>query len=212
VGLGTTAPWEDLHLEAGNMMINSANEQQIAFRRSGTVGFHGVPTAPSNNPMFKMGRIIAAGDGSPEFRFLFQDDTTPERAVFEFDEKGIVASVKPTVGSHFEGFIAGDPEPLFRLNSYPSMQLEMGPGGTTPTDVSLRRADVNTLTILTGGIERLRVNGAGNLGVGVIAPQSKLAVSGLPTAPPDASGNAGVVCVTNNGNFWLDNDGTADCL
>lgn len=52
----------------------------------------------------------------------------------------------------------------------------------------------------------------GNIGIGTSTPASKLAVSGLPTTAPDASGNAGVVCATNNGNFWLDNDGTADCL
>lgn len=52
----------------------------------------------------------------------------------------------------------------------------------------------------------------GNVGIGTYTPLSKLAVSGLPTSPPDASGNAGVVCVTNNGNFWLDNDGTNDCI
>jgi hypothetical protein len=51
----------------------------------------------------------------------------------------------------------------------------------------------------------------GNVGIGTTTPVSKLAVSGLPTSAPDASGNAGVVCVTNDGNFWLDNDGTADC-
>ncbi|MCP3890722.1 MAG: hypothetical protein GY702_17900 [Desulfobulbaceae bacterium] len=60
--------------------------------------------------------------------------------------------------------------------------------------------------------EQMRIDKDGNLGVGTMNPLSKLAVSGLPTSPPDVSGNAGVVCVTNDGNFWLDNDGTADCL
>ena len=51
----------------------------------------------------------------------------------------------------------------------------------------------------------------GEVGIGTTSPVSRLAVSGLPTSAPDSSGNAGVVCVTNDGNFWLDNDGTADC-
>jgi hypothetical protein len=37
------------------------------------------------------------------------------------------------------------------------------------------------------------------------------AVDGLPTSEPDASGTAGIVCVTNDGGFWIDNDGTYDC-
>jgi hypothetical protein len=52
----------------------------------------------------------------------------------------------------------------------------------------------------------------GKVGIGTTSPLSKFAVSGLPTSPPDGSGNAGVVCVTNNGNFWLDADGTHDCV
>ena len=52
---------------------------------------------------------------------------------------------------------------------------------------------------------------SGNFGIGTNDPQSPLAVSDLPTSPPDSSGNAGVVCSTNDGNFWLDNDGIADC-
>jgi hypothetical protein len=52
---------------------------------------------------------------------------------------------------------------------------------------------------------------SGNVGIGTTNPISKFAVNGLPTSAPDASGNAGVVCVTADGNFWLDNDGTADC-
>jgi hypothetical protein len=52
----------------------------------------------------------------------------------------------------------------------------------------------------------------GNIGIGVTNPQSKLAVAGLPNSAPDGSGTKGILCITNNGNIWVDDDGTYDCL
>ncbi|RJQ56913.1 MAG: hypothetical protein C4526_00450, partial [Nitrospiraceae bacterium] len=45
-----------------------------------------------------------------------------------------------------------------------------------------------------------------NVGIGTRTPLSKLAVNGLPTAPPsgDTSGTKGILCITNNGNIWID--------
>ncbi len=51
----------------------------------------------------------------------------------------------------------------------------------------------------------------GYVGIGTTSLVSRFAVKGLPTNKPDTSGNAGGVCVTNDGNFWLDTDGTNDC-
>jgi hypothetical protein len=130
----------------------------------------GHPTLPMN-PEFRLGRLVQAGDGSPEFRVLYHGDDVPssvpgqEWPVLEFDAKGIVASVKPPEvgggrGSHFEGFIRGKEQPLFRLNSFPEMQLEMGEGGSACTDVALRR-DVNGFDVVSraacGGGEILQV-------------------------------------------------------
>lgn len=35
----------------------------------------------------------------------------------------------------------------------------------------------------------------------------KLNINSLPNTPPDGSGTRGIVCITNNGNMWVDDDG-----
>jgi hypothetical protein len=155
IGVGTALPETRLHVQAGDVLVRQGNalltspfEQGINLRLEGPVGSR-------VNPEFRLGRIVAAGDSWPEFRALYADAGVPERAVFEFDGKGIVASVKPLAGepgggrgSHFEGFLRGDVQPLFRLNSAPAMQLEMGSGGTGCTDTALRRRDDGALTVV----------------------------------------------------------------
>jgi Chaperone of endosialidase len=159
LGVGTTAPAERLHLADGNFLLEGGGETAIKIKRD--FSYTGGPSGPSTNPIFQFGRITQAGDKDPEMRFLYSDDNYGEQSVFEFDRKGIVASVKPAPGSHFEGFLSGQQYPLFRLNSYPKMRLEMGGGGSADVDVALQRETANTLTVLAGGAEIARVDPAG---------------------------------------------------
>jgi hypothetical protein len=148
IGIGVTTPGEKLHIGDGNFLLEGGGETAIKIKRD--VTFTGGPSGTSQFPIFQIGRIIQAGDGDPEIRFMYSDDGTAERSVFELDRKGIAASVKPDRGSHFEGFISGtDPEPVFRLNSFPRMRLEMGNGGSTPVDVAIQREAAATLTFIT---------------------------------------------------------------
>jgi hypothetical protein len=177
VGIGVAMPGEKLHLGDGNFLLEGGGETAIKIKRD--VTFTGGPSGTSQFPIFQIGRIIQAGDGDPEIRFMYSDDNTPERAVFEIDRKGIAASVKPDRGSHFEGFISTtDPEPIFRLNSYPQMRLEMGDGGSTPIDVAIQRETTATLTFITGSAERVRIDSGGNVGIGVMNPSFALDVAG----------------------------------
>lgn len=168
------------HIKDGDIWLTNSEEHALIMRQ----------TNLANSPTFSLGRIITGGDGSPEFRVLYSDLATAERSVFEFDNKGIVASVKPELGSHFEGFLVGDVEPLFRLNSYPTMQLEFGSGGATPTDVIIRRVMTGTLAFLTGGVEQVRIDSAGNVGIGTSITHSKLHI---------VAGNNQLILENNNG-------------
>ncbi len=185
VGINLTAPaGERLHLGDGNFLIEGGGETAIKVKRD--IIFTGGPSGISQYPIFELGRIIQAGDGDPEFRFLYSDDNTPERSVFEFDRKGIVASVKPERGSHFEGFIAiTDTQPIFRLNSYPAMRLEMGNGGSTPVDVAIQRETTNTLTFITGTTETVRIDPNG-----VEVTNGYIKLDAISEPPPDSDCDA----------------------
>ncbi len=145
VGAGAGA--DVLQLFGGNMLIKDVSEPAIRIQHDGVLGEE---TDSPVNPLFQMGRIQLGGDGSPNFRFLYDDDfLEDERIVLQFDNKGIVASVKPETGSHFEGFLNDHCEPLFRLNSNPNMRLEFGEGALRPVDVVLTRNGPGTLSIMS---------------------------------------------------------------
>ena len=67
--------------------------------------------------------------------------------------------------------------------------------GTPPT------INANNVLVIMGG----------KVGIDVDNPLSKLAISALPTSPPGGSGVKGMLCIMNDGNVWVDDDGTYDC-
>ena len=167
IGIGSvTSPGELLHIGDGNILLEGGNEVAQKFKRDFTTTGEngGVPTGSgtSVNPIFQIGRIIQAGDGDPEIRIMYSDDYAFERTVFEVDRKGIASSVKTGIGSHFEGFKSlTDVNPMFRLNSYPRMRLEMGEGGNSVTDVAVERNALGGLSIFTNNTERVKITSTG---------------------------------------------------
>jgi hypothetical protein len=171
LGLGSAVvPGELFHIGDGNILLEGGGEVAQKFKRDfSTTGENlGVPTGSgvSVNPIFQIGRIIQAGDGDPEIRIMYSDDNTTERTVFEVDRKGIVASVKTAIGSHYEGFASlTDVNPMFRLNSYPRMRLEMGAGGNNVTDVAVERGASGELAFFTNSTKRGEFDSSGNLSI-----------------------------------------------
>ena len=169
IGMGSAVvPGELFHIGDGNILLEGGGEVAQKFKRDFTTTGEnlGVPTGSgiSVNPIFQVGRIIQAGDGDPEIRIMYSDDNTSERTVFEVDRKGIAASVKTSIGSHFEGFASlTDVNPKFRLNSYPRMRLEMGAGGNDITDVAVERGATGSLDFFTNSAYRGGFDSSGNL-------------------------------------------------
>ena len=169
IGMGSAVvPGELFHIGDGNILLEGGGEVSQKFKRDFTTTGEnlGVPTGSgiSVNPIFQVGRIIQAGDGDPEIRIMYSDDNTSERTVFEVDRKGIAASVKTSIGSHFEGFASlTDVNPKFRLNSYPRMRLEMGAGGNDITDVAVERGATGSLDFFTNSAYRGGFDSSGNL-------------------------------------------------
>lgn len=202
LGLRGNDPGEMFHLGDGHLLMEGGGEVALKIKRDAVIsGWNGISRP---NPMFQIGRIIQAGDGDPEIRFLYSDDQDPEHTVFELDRKGIVASVKQEVGSHFEGFLDQQENPCFRLNSWPAMQLEMG-SCHDPVDVFLRRSDPGTLSFLTAGadtLERVRIDGRET----AIAGYVKLAtVSGAPPAADcgDSAHRGRMKVDSQAGKLWI---------
>ncbi len=135
-----------LHIEDGNIMLHSSKENYLIFQHTGL----------KNRPKFEVGQLTEAGIGEAEIRVLFVDDQTPETKVFGIEATGTIASVKRDYGSHFEGFLEGEKEPLFRLNSYPTMRLELGDGGEEPPNVMFRRnEEPGSFALAVGEVEKL---------------------------------------------------------
>lgn len=137
IAIGANLAWDALHIFDGNARIEGNNEYSYMVKR----------TDMTNGPQFQFGRL--AGSGDPKIRFMYSDDLTSERSVFDVTKSGTIGSIKPVLGSHYEGYITGAVQPIFRLNSYPTMQLEFGPGESTTTDIILRRKQQGHLKILS---------------------------------------------------------------
>ena len=172
MGFGQSSVGTGYGIDLFNLSFHVAGttEQGLYFRYWGTPN-GGV----AENPLWMLGRIIGNPYGS-EFRYIvYSDDAPAEHTVLSIESTGTIASVRRVGqrGSHWEAFIAGDSAPLFRLNSSPQMQLELGPGGSSETDVGWART--------AAGIMQLNNGSASNDGATIEFDE----LGSAPSAPAD---------------------------
>jgi hypothetical protein len=89
-----------------------------------------------------------------------------ETVVMELDSERYNVFSSSRKGSHFEGHIANEANPFFRINSFP-IDLEFGQGSTFATDVSVSRPSANVLSFNRGSggseVSSMKIDASGNV-------------------------------------------------
>lgn len=148
-GIGTTNTGYGVDLNNLSFSVAGTIETGLYFRRWGQIGGVG-PT----DALWMLGRFVASPPlYKSEFRYLYADSATSERAVMSLESTGTFASISDgTRRSLCEGFLNnGDAEPIWRANASPQMGIELGTGGSSATDVGIRRVTAGEAWIDNGG-------------------------------------------------------------
>lgn len=130
----------------GSIALTGDASVQFEIGYAGTLG-------SEVNPKFRQGRLLAAGINLPEYRWMYYSDTVgKEGIVMAIESDGtlaVVNSLNNLRNSHYEAYYTdGTYKPVFRLSSYPLMQLELGAGGTNAAIGHATRAS-NVVTVQT---------------------------------------------------------------
>ncbi|MEK6983839.1 MAG: hypothetical protein AABX33_04665 [Nanoarchaeota archaeon] len=212
VGIGTTAPGNKLDV---NGAISVLGTNAVAGANRATID-----VIPTSGFM----RILSLGPnsltrGGIRLTQTASDGTQHLESVIVVPAGDVGIGVPPKAPLHVENRITttGDAEVLRLTATTPTVApyISVGDPGSSYLTGGVINWNPNTNALGLGVHNEpitITIKQGGNVGIGTTNPVSKLAVAGLPIAPPDQSGTAGMLCVTNNGNIWIDNDGTYDCL
>jgi hypothetical protein len=181
-GSGQDVSGADLIL-AGGKSTGSADGGSIIFKTSPADSSGSNQNALQTRMVIRSDGDVRIGDGSSRFTpSLIFDGQTSDSA---------------DCGFYFDsenGYI----------NLSPSWcKINAGEGGFN-FGTNLQRIEANT------GLEQLKIKAGSEI---VLDAGSKLKINGLPNTPPagDSSGTKGILCITNAGNVWIDDDDTYDC-
>lgn len=149
---------------------------------STATGYNTVASGYASTAMGSLTRATGA------YSFALGLNTTANETNSTAIGTNLVSAGKHSIALGNELIVTGDHTVAVGLNDFP---------GFIPT------IDKDNIFAIVGG--SLSVDAPN------IAATSKLAIGSMPNSPPDASGNDGVLCITNDGNVWVDDDGTYDC-
>lgn len=151
-GVGTTSPGQAIHIANGNFLVDGVSENAYIMKRTGAVGIR-------TDPIFQHGRIVAGGVNEPMYRYMYSDAAQSERPIYIIESTGTNAGINDdTRRAQFEAYIQdGSEHPSFRMNSYPDMSMELGPGGS--------RANIGAMS-RSGSTVTFNSNTEHKLGVG----------------------------------------------
>ena len=162
---------------------NTSNEQQLVITDEGRIGVH-TPTPQADIDLG--GGIITMNGADPA-----------GVSKFRWTESGRV--------NFGWGGAGGGQMELYSLNHPTRMgQYKFIYGGGDFGHLTFTHFDG------VSWVDRMVLTKEGYMGLGNLTPQSRLAVAGLPTSPPAGSTTQGAVCITTDGDMWIDAD--ADCI
>lgn len=159
LGVGMSVPFtcgQTFHIADGNFLMDGVSQNGLIFKRTGTYG--------RTDPIFTFGSIQASGSESV-YRILYTDTGFTEQNIVQLEGRTgrfMVFGASASGASKFEGYNQStDTQAAIRLTTATSSALQMGPGGSTATDVAVTRSASNTLSFDTGGTSTATVTSTG---------------------------------------------------
>ena len=170
-------PGQDNAFGYGGVSIGSLTPTAALHIRAGVANASGAPLKFTSGPVL----------------------TTPEPGAIEYDGTNLYytdsGATRRTLSTATMGstLAAGD-----GLVSTPSLSF------TSDPDTGFYSSGANSISLATGGTERIRVNASGNVGIGGISPATKLDVAGDATIRGPSWSSSGDKARLNIGNGGLD--------